>query len=210
MKQVARPRSTLEEAAEKTLLVRYLDGYDEEAFEAIDRHFRTHLENYARRYMRDDFVADAEDIVQETFLDLYRYRDQLEPGTQLWALLYRMVENNCGNHIAAARRAKRDYRRTMHPDGWRDDSDATGPEYRAAGLAGLLADPKTDPARQQDQFFIEEMMQMLPPKQHRALTLAWLEGHTIESAADIMDDPPSSVKWWIRKGMETLRGLGGQ
>jgi RNA polymerase sigma-70 factor (ECF subfamily) len=67
-------------------------GFDAEALAFIDSLYRTALRLTAR-------PADAEDLVQETYLKAFRSADRFEPGTNLRAWLFTILHNTAKNRI---------------------------------------------------------------------------------------------------------------
>src|SRR5712672_1564915 len=64
--------------------------FDAEALGHVDSLYRT-----ARRLTRTP--ADAEDLVQETYLKAFRAADSFEPGTNLRAWLFTILHNTARN-----------------------------------------------------------------------------------------------------------------
>src|SRR5256885_1866832 len=62
------------------------DAFESEALSYIDALYRTAL-----RMTRSE--ADAEDLVQETYIRALRFREQFTPGTNLKAWLFRILTN---------------------------------------------------------------------------------------------------------------------
>src|ERR687888_1468341 len=62
------------------------DAFETEALSYIDALYRTAL-----RMTRSE--ADAEDLVQETYIRALRFREQFTPGTNLKAWLFRILTN---------------------------------------------------------------------------------------------------------------------
>jgi RNA polymerase sigma-70 factor, ECF subfamily len=69
----------------------------EEALEYLDALYRTAL-----RLTRNE--ADAEDLVQETYLKAFRFRDKFQPGTNLRAWLFRILTNTFINRYRKKQR----------------------------------------------------------------------------------------------------------
>src|SRR5476651_415137 len=65
-------------------------SFETEALACLDSLYRT-----ARRLAR--VPADAEDLVQETYLKAFRAADQFEPGTNLRAWLFTILHNTARN-----------------------------------------------------------------------------------------------------------------
>src|SRR2546425_1865846 len=66
--------------------------FEAEALGYIDSLYRTAL-----RLTRN--AADAEDLVQETFLKAFRSADRFEPGTNLRAWLFTILHNTARNRV---------------------------------------------------------------------------------------------------------------
>jgi RNA polymerase sigma-70 factor (ECF subfamily) len=62
------------------------DAFETEALSFLDALYRTAL-----RMTRSE--ADAEDLVQETYIRAFRFREQFTPGTNLKAWLFRILTN---------------------------------------------------------------------------------------------------------------------
>ena len=73
------------------------EAFEREALASLDSLYRT-----ARRLARSP--ADAEDLVQETYLKAWRAYDSFEEGTNLRAWLFRIMTNSYINRYNAAQR----------------------------------------------------------------------------------------------------------
>src|SRR5215467_12366998 len=72
-------------------------GTESPAFEA---EALAHLDSLYRTALRLTRVpADAEDLVQETYLKAFRAADQFEPGTNLRAWLFTILHNTARNRL---------------------------------------------------------------------------------------------------------------
>jgi RNA polymerase sigma-70 factor (ECF subfamily) len=97
------------------------------------------LLGFAYRYVQNH--ADAEDLVAEAFVRLYRQRDRLRPDTKLSAWLFTTLANLCHNHHRWKRR---------HPAVALDAPAAPG-ESRPAGSEIASPQPAPDAALAQDE-----------------------------------------------------------
>lgn len=70
---------------------------DDSAFESIYKRYAPRLYYFVYEYIPQDDIA--ENIVQETFLALWRKRFDLEEKTNIGAYLYTVAKNNCLNKI---------------------------------------------------------------------------------------------------------------
>jgi RNA polymerase sigma factor (sigma-70 family) len=201
---------------DQSLLARCLQDHDESAFAEVDRRFRLYLEKVVEKSLPKVFRSDAEDIVQQTFHDLSLYEhEELRPGTRLRPLLCRIAERNVNDYLRAQQAQKRDHHRTLRLQATcRPSRGKTLADEQNAGFeegSEGYADPKAaqKKAAEQAAQFLHELMPTLPPHESTALDLVWLKNHTVASAAKLMKKSESTVKWWLRSGMEHLRRLGG-
>src|ERR1700730_6741201 len=106
-------------------------SFEAEALAAVDSLFRTALRLTRGR-------ADAEDLVQETYLKAFRAADSFEPGTNLRAWLFTILHNTARN------RARDRARDTVSVDSDVVDraADAPPPGGRGA-LSGGVDTPET-------------------------------------------------------------------
>ena len=70
--------------------MRRVASFEAEALACLDSLYRTALRLTAR-------PADAEDLVQETYLKAFRAADRFEPGTNLRAWLFTILHNTARN-----------------------------------------------------------------------------------------------------------------
>src|SRR5436189_886082 len=101
-------------------------SFETEALALVDSLYRTAL-----RLTR--VPADAEDLVQETYLKAFRSADRFEPGTNLRAWLFTILHNTARN------RARDRARDGVTVDSEAVDQAADGPSY---GLTGRIETPE--------------------------------------------------------------------
>jgi RNA polymerase sigma factor (sigma-70 family) len=83
------------DAANDSLIFQSLQAGDDSALDQLIRRWEKPLFAFAWRYTRNS--ADAEDVVAETFVRLYRRRNQLRADTRLSAWLFTTLTNLCHN-----------------------------------------------------------------------------------------------------------------
>jgi RNA polymerase sigma-70 factor (ECF subfamily) len=143
--------------------------------------------------------ADAEDLVQETYLRAYRGFGGFEPGTNLKAWLYRILTNTYINSYRAKKRRP-------------DETDLEEVEdlylYRRIGgletaLAGRSAEDEllerfTDTE-------VKEAVEDLPENFRMAVLLADVEGFSYKEIAEILDIPIGTVMSRLHRGRKALQ-----
>ncbi|GAA4554352.1 RNA polymerase sigma factor [Amycolatopsis samaneae] len=117
-----------------TLVARARDG-DTRAYEQLVSRYQVPIFGLATRMLRDR--GDAEDTVQEVFLNAWRHLDQLHDGAAFLGWLCRATTNRCLNTLRARRPVRReDFDQLPSPHA------AQRPDHAAqtsAQLAALLA-----------------------------------------------------------------------
>ena len=85
------------------LITAYRDG-DVRGFERLFVRHGERIRALAMRYLRD--VAEADDVVQETFLRLLRIADSVDDGFNVWGWLHRVATNICLTRLRTTRRVQ--------------------------------------------------------------------------------------------------------
>ena len=143
--------------------------------------------------------ADAEDLVQETYLRAYRGFGGFEQGTNLKAWLYRILTNT---YINQYRKKKR------RPD--ESDIDDIEDLYlyrRLGGLAGATAGRSAEEVlfEQITDSNIKEALEALPEQFRMAVLLADVEGFAYKEIAEILDIPIGTVMSRLHRGRKGLQ-----
>ena len=101
---MATPRDSIDQASDDTLLVLYANG-DPAAARVLTLRLAPRALSYATRMLGDR--AEAEDVVQEAMLRLWRTAPHWRPGeAQVSTWLYRVVSNLCIDRKRAATRRR--------------------------------------------------------------------------------------------------------
>ncbi|MDQ1437340.1 MAG: polymerase sigma-70 factor, subfamily [Acidimicrobiaceae bacterium] len=143
--------------------------------------------------------ADAEDLVQETYLKAYRAFHTYQQGTNLKAWLYRILTNTFIN----AYRAKK--RRPELSD--IEDVEDLYLYHRLGGLeaaaAGRSAEEEVLERFTDDE--VKQAIEALPENFRMAVLLADVEGFSYKEIAEIMDIPIGTVMSRLHRGRRALQ-----
>ncbi len=170
---------------------------DRERFEELALPFADNLYSAALRMAHNP--ADAEDLVQETFLKAYRAFDTFEDGTNLKAWLYRILTNTYINTYRARRR---------RPD--ETDLEEVEDLYLYRRLGGLEAALAGRSAEEEvlDSFTdadVTAALDALPEQFRLAVILADVEGFSYREIAEIMGVPLGTVMSRLHRGRRALQ-----
>ena len=144
-------------------------------------------------------AADAEDLVQETYLKAYRGFGGFEQGTNLRAWLYRILTNTFINSYRSRKR---------RPD--ETELDDVEDLYLYRRLGGLEAATVGRSAEDElmDWFSdaeVKQAVEELPEQFRMAVLLADVEGFSYKEIAEILDIPIGTVMSRLHRGRKALQ-----
>jgi len=170
---------------------------DQEDFAEQAMPYLDQLYSHAMRMTRN--AADAEDLVQETYLKGYRGFGGFQEGTNLRAWLFRILTNSYINNYRKKQRRP-------------DESDLGDVEdlylYRRLGGAETAALGRSAEEELFEQITDSEVKQAIEdlPEQYRdAVLLADVEGFSYKEIAEILDVPIGTVMSRLHRGRKRLQ-----
>lgn len=153
------------------------------AFTVLVRRHQNLLLNF---FTRMGALSDGEDLVQETFVRLFRYRDRYRPTARFTALLYHLARN------VWADRGRKDARFERLTSGLRAE-------------AGISSAPEfTNPGERLD---VDAALQKLSPKLREAIVLNVYQRLRYQEIADVLGIPLGTVKSRINLALAALKEI---
>jgi RNA polymerase sigma-70 factor (ECF subfamily) len=176
------------------LMLRVQAG-DQAAFQELFRKFSPRILKFARRLVGND--ARAEEVTQDVFLQVFRFRDRYRPESRLSTWLFTITTNFCLNDL---RRPER----RLRVDLW----DDRGTEDRSEGPS--LPDP--DAITPEEGASSRELAQQLdaaiaalPPKQRAAILLSRFDGLEYRDVAAALGCTEGAVKALVFRATQSLK-----
>ena len=167
------------------------DTFETEALSFLDALYRTAL-----RMTRSE--ADAEDLVQETYIRAFRFRQQFTPGTNLKAWLFRILTNTFINSYR---------RRQAQPEFTElDDVDEFSLYRKMSDLraASSSPDPETEFLSGIVDSEVTDALADLPEK-FRNVVLLDVEGFSYKEIAEMLGIPIGTVMSRLHRGRKFLQ-----
>jgi RNA polymerase sigma-70 factor (ECF subfamily) len=169
-------------------------GFENEALPHLDAVYR-----FALRLSGS--TAEAEDLVQETFLRAYRAWDQFERGTRAKSWLFTI----CRNVFLRGRE-----RTQRHDEIVSASADRSGPGPQAVNpvwVSTLGVDPEGDFFESIVDESILEAIGELPEEYRTAVVLSDVEGMAYAEIAELLDVPVGTVKSRLFRGRRRLQAV---
>ena len=174
-------------SADAELLDRCRQG-ETAAFEELYRRHSTRLYNLAYRMFGN--ASDAEDVLQEIFIIVYRKLDSFKGESALSTWLYRLAMNHCLDQLRS--KATRMGQATASLD------DEAGPGFHAARTAPEMIVSRLD---------LERAIQQLPDGCRAAFLLHDVEGFEHQEIAAILGIATGTSKSQVHKARMKIRAF---
>ncbi len=166
--------------------------FADQAMEYMDQ-----LYSAARRMTRN--AADAEDLVQETYLRAYRGFGNYQQGTNLRAWLFRILTNAFINSYRSKQRKPQSVNLGSVEDLYLHQR--LGGDTRAA-LGASAEDVLMEQITESE---IVEALESLPEEYRITVLLADVEGFAYKEIAEILDVPMGTVMSRLHRGRKSLQ-----
>jgi RNA polymerase sigma-70 factor (ECF subfamily) len=173
---------------DRELAARCLAG-DREAFEGLYRQHAHRLYNLAYRMAGS---ADADDLLQDVFLQAYRKLGSYKGDSSLGTWLYRLAMNLCLDHLRSRQGKMAQVTDSLDED---NATEVASPERPAEANAARLD--------------LEQAIEALPPSYRATFVLHDVEGYQHDEIAKLLGIAEGSSKSLLHKARLRLRTLLG-
>ncbi|MFF2886089.1 MULTISPECIES: RNA polymerase sigma factor SigW [unclassified Paenibacillus] len=166
---------------------------DQQAFAELVDLYQDKLYHMAYRMLNNR--QEAEDVVQDTFLRVYKNLERFDETLKFSTWIYRIATNLC---IDRLRKRKPTY-----------SLDAESQEYDGLdGYSMIPSDnrtPESELILSDTQRIIHQAMESLPPKYKSVMMLRYIQDLSLQEVGDILDMPVTTIKTRVHRGREFLR-----
>jgi len=166
---------------------------DQQAFAELVSLYQDKLFHMSYRMLNSR--QEAEDVVQDTFLRVYKNLDRYDLSMKFSTWIYRIATNLC---IDRLRRRRPTY-----------SLDAESSEHEGLdGYSMLPSDnitPESELIITDTQRIIREAMEGLPPKYKSIMILRYIRDLSLQEISEIVDMPVTTIKTRVHRGRDLLR-----
>ena len=177
-------------------LIQAINSGQVEKFHDLVMRYEQKLYNFSVRMCRDH--SDAEDMVQDTFLNVFRYLKDFRYESKFKNWLYKVAASTC---IKKRRKSKFAPEKELSLDEFRPGDEAEGPEQ--VPQWALL--PLDKLLNRELAGTLNQGIQSLPKKYRMVILLRDIEGFSTDETAQILDLSPANVKVRLHRARLFLR-----
>jgi len=177
-------------------LIQAINSGEVDKFQDLVKRYEAKLYNFSLRMCRDP--SDAEDMIQDTFLNVFRYLKKFRYETKFKNWLYKVAASTC---IKKRRKSKFAPEKELSLDEFRPDDEAEKPdhvpEWALMPLDKLLNEELAG--------VINKTILSLPKKYRLVIVLRDIEGFSTTETAQILNLSLSNVKVRLHRARLYLR-----
>ncbi|WP_342563170.1 RNA polymerase sigma factor SigW [Paenibacillus sp. FSL R7-0345] len=166
---------------------------DQRAFAELVELYKDKIYHLAYRMLNNRH--EAEDIVQETFLRVYRNLDRYDDKQKFSTWIYRIGTNLCIDRL-------RKRKPTYSLDAEMNDQEGID---GYSMIPSTNVTPETELLLSETQRVIYEAIDSLPVKYRSVMILRYLQDLSLQEISDVLDMPVTTIKTRVHRGREFLR-----
>jgi RNA polymerase sigma-70 factor (ECF subfamily) len=178
--------------SEDAELVRRALARDDTAFRAIMQRHNRRLYRVARSILRNDF--EAEDVVQEAYVNAFTHLDGFRGDSSLATWLSRITMNEALGRL-----------RRERPTVELDEAQRTEAQIIQFPQSGASDDPERTMAQREILRLVEQATDNLPEIFRIVFVTRVIEGMSVEETAELLDLQPETVKTRLHRARLLVR-----
>jgi len=177
-------------------LIQAINSGQTDKFHDLVKRYEQKLYNFSLRMCRDH--SDAEDMIQETFLNVFRYLKNFRYETKFKNWLYKVAASTC---IKKRRKSKFAPDRELSLDEFHSGNEAEVPDH----VPDWALMPLEKLLNHELSSTINQEILSLPKKYRLVIVLRDIEGFSTAETAQILSLSPSNVKVRLHRARLYLR-----
>ncbi len=188
-----RPQA-VRDGSDEALMAEFQAG-QEAAFDELVRRYKDPLINFAYRFLGDE--AEADDVVQEVFVRVYRKKNTYRPVARFSTWIYTIAKNLSKTELRRRRRHAMFSLTPRDPSGDPWERELPDSRYSADLEAERISDAE----------FIQRALDTLNPKYREVIVLSDIQELTYEEIAEVTGLNIGTVKSRLNRGRTKLQQL---
>ncbi len=168
-------------------------------FELLVRRYSEELFRFAYRLLGSP--AAAEDIVQETFLQVHLSMERFDVSRRFRPWVFTIAANKARDYLRSQKR-----RPEVPLDAVADGSSDGGPSFREF-LSGRSVGPAVALEREERSSRVRQLVEQLPLYLKEVLVLGYYHGFAYKQMADVLDVPIGTIKSRLHSAVAKMGDL---
>ncbi len=168
---------------------------DYNTFEVVVNTFKDKVINVCFSYVNN--LADAEDIAQEVFIELYKSISNFKKQSSLSTWIYRIASNKSIDFLRNKKRIKRGSGKIDYLEDQNNNFDWRTNYYSTDDLL----------VHQQRKELLHQAIEKLATRQKEAFVLTQIEGVDQKTAAEILETSIKSIESLVNRAKKKLRKI---
>lgn len=174
------------EHSDETLIKQFQDG-DQQAFVVLTTRYFDALYRYSYRFLKD--TAGTEDVVQDTFIKVWKSMNSFNEGMKVKPWIYRIAHNTAIDYLRKKKAIPFSVLETEEEEVIADDSFSLMEQTIAKEERELLT----------------QKIEGLPVQYKEVVLLRAEEGLTFEEISMVLNKPMNTVKSLYRRALQKLQ-----
>jgi RNA polymerase sigma-70 factor (ECF subfamily) len=188
--------SPYQDAPDETLLLRYRDEGDIEAFETLVHRYEKPLFSYLVRLLHN--TSEAEEIFQTTFLRVHEKCQQFTKGRLVRPWIYSIATNSAIDRLRKEAQHQKVSLDQDHPE------EEAHPAKLINSVPSEMPQPLAQLEAREDAEWMRLAVESLPEYLRVTVLLAYFQGLKFREVADILQVPLGTVKSRLHRALVIL------
>jgi RNA polymerase sigma-70 factor (ECF subfamily) len=187
--------NTAEDIQRERELIRKAKNGDTESFESLILACKEKAYNIALRYLKNE--EDALDVLQDSFIRIYRHLSKFNEQSRFDTWVYRIVVNTCNDML------RKNKKITYLDQVYKNEDD----EDIVVEIADNSAGPEEILEKQEESSYILECLNKLQDPHREIVVLRDINGFSYEEIAEMLDCSIGTVKSKIARARHKFKEI---